>query len=117
MNMEITACLCELSLGLPRPCQGMAVTAVELARNVAADAHTRGCRTCVGHCAGDVGSAGSAVVHSRNCRRNPPVGVGGIGVTEGKVVNKTGEGHGGAELRELSGGGSAGNIVARCDSN
>lgn len=81
----------------------MAVAAVELAGNISGNAHTRGCRTGVGHCARDVGGAGSAVVDCRDGGRRASALVCSIGVTKRKVLDKVGKRHGGGVSARKSG--------------
>ena len=71
----------------------MGITAMKLARDVAGDADTGGGGAGIGHGAGDVGSARSTIVDSRD--RSVTAAPGRIGVPEGEVLYEAREGHGG----------------------
>lgn len=69
----------------------MAVTAMELAGNIARDAHARGGSAGVRHGTGDVGCPRCAIVNRRGVRRLSPAA---RRVTEGHILNEAREGHG-----------------------
>jgi len=71
---------------------------MELAGDVASDAHACGSSAGVRHGAGDVGCARCAVVDCRGIGRLSPT-AGRIGVAEGEVLDKAGEGHFGASKK------------------
>lgn len=70
----------------------MAVTAVELAGDIASDAHACGSGAGVRHGARDVGCARCAVVDCGGIGRLSPAAR-RIGVAEGEILDEAGEGH------------------------
>lgn len=87
--------LCELSLGLPGAGQRVAVAAVQLARDVADDAHAGGGGAGVGHGARDVRGAGCAVVDGRNRAIAAGGPSQGGALAERQVLHEAREGHAG----------------------